>query len=229
MAQSNEWEKEYNNKLLVTGSSEPQNDFKRFYKYLRKIEKIEINGLRVLDLGSGTGKNSIFLAERGAKTVGLEISKTAINTAKERAKESEVDSVFIQKSFGETLPFENNSFDLILDVMSSNSLNENERAIYLNESFRVLSPNGYFFVRLLALDGDKHAETLLKTNSGKEQGTYRLPQVNITERVLSKDEFVKYYSPFFNIIKLEKRSGYAHVNDRIFKRQYWIGYLKKLI
>jgi hypothetical protein len=113
--------------------------------------------------------------------------------------------------------------------MSSNSLNENERAIYLNESFRVLSPNGYFFVRLLALDGDKHAETLLKTNSGKEQGTYRLPQVNITERVLSKDEFVKYYSPFFNIIKLEKRSGYAHVDDRIFKRQYWIGYLKKLI
>ncbi|MEY3783864.1 MAG: hypothetical protein RLZZ230_186 [Candidatus Parcubacteria bacterium] len=227
MSQNSEWDQEYNKNLLVTGSSEPQNDFKRFYKYLKKVGGVETDNLRVLDLGSGTGKNSIFLAERGAKAIGLEISKTAINIARERAEEMGVEVLFIEKNFGDKLLFKDNSFDLVLDIMSSNSLTEPERALYLKEVFRTLSPGGYFFVRLLALDGDKHAETLLKTHPGKEPGTYRLPDVGITERVLTKTELTNYYAPFFEILKLEKKSGYAHVNGRIFKRQYWIGYLKK--
>jgi SAM-dependent methyltransferase len=226
MPQQNEWDREYKTNNLVTGSNEPQNDFKKFVKFLKKKCGVKTEELRVLDLGSGTGKNSIFLADRGAVATGLEISATAINIAKERGREEGVNAKFIQRSFGKEFPFEDNSFDLVLDIMSSNSLSESEREIYLKEVHRVLSPDGYFFVRLLALDGDKHAEHLLKTQPGKEKGTYKLPDVGITERVLSRAEFTEYYSPYFNITKLEKKSSYATVNKRIFKRQYWVGYLQ---
>jgi ubiquinone/menaquinone biosynthesis C-methylase UbiE len=226
MTQQSKWDEEYKSNRLVTGSNEPQNDFKRFVKYLRKKCEVEIDGLRVLDLGSGTGKNSIYLAENGAIATGIEFSQTAINIAKERSKENSLNTNFIQKSFGESFPFKDNSFDLTLDIMSSNSLTEGEREVYLREVHRVLKPGGYFFVRLLALDGDKHAETLLKTRPGNEKGTYKLPDVEITERVLSKEEFTKYYSPFFDFIKLEKKSGYMNVNGRLFKRNYWIAYLQ---
>ncbi len=228
MPQIKAWDEEYKSNRLVTGSDEPQNDFKRFYKYLRKTAKIQTEGLRVLDLGSGTGKNSLFLAELGAITHGLEISETAISIANIRAKEKAVAATFLRQSFGEIFPFKDNSFDLALDIMSSNSLNEAERVVYLAEVSRVLISGGYFFVRLLALDGDKNAKLLLKKNPGSEHGTYELPHIGITERVLSKEEFLDYYSPFFDIIKLEKKSGYAHVGGRIYKRQYWIGYLHKL-
>ena len=227
MPQINEWDEEYKNRNLVTGSDEPQADFKRFYKYLKKECLIDPEELNVLDLGSGTGKNSFFLAERGAKTTGLEISPTAIKTARLRAKEKGLAATFIEQSFGNNFPFADNSFNLILDIMASNSLTEKERRVYLSEVSRVLSPGGHFFVRLLARDGDKHAETLLQTHPGGEPGTYRLPDVNVTERVLSRDEFTRYYAPYFEIVKLERKSGYARVTNRIFKRQYWLGYLRK--
>lgn len=227
MAQAKEWDREYNKNLLVTGGSEPQNDFKRFLKYLKKEVGAYIEGLRVLDLGSGTGKNSIFLASEGAIATGVEISKTAIKIAKERAAEAGVSATFIEQSFGTYLPFKNQAFDLALDIMSSNSLTEAERAIYLSELDRVLSPSAHFFVRLLALEGDKNAATLLRTHPGNETGTYHLPEVGITERVLTEKEFRQYYEPLFHIHKLERKSGYAKVGDRLFKRQYWVGYLQK--
>lgn len=227
MAQQNEWDQEYKNNLLITGSAEPQNDFKKFFKYLKKTQEVDFENLRVLDLGSGTGKNSIFLAERGASVTGLEISKTAIAIAEKRAHAQGVQPTFIEKSFGERFLFPENSFDLVLDIMSSNSLTTAERKLYLAEVSRTLVPGGYFFIRLLALDGDKHAETLLKTHPGNEPGTYCLPEVNIIERVLSESELRDYYEPFFTIKKLQRKSGYARVGERIFKRQYWVGYLQK--
>lgn len=228
MAQAKDWDQEYKNNLLVTGGTEPQADFKRFLKYLRKETDFPMDDIQVLDLGSGTGKNSIYLAEEeGATAFGLEIAKTAVSIAKQRAKEADVKATFIEQSFGTHFPFADSSFNLALDIMSSNSLTEKERNMYLSELNRVLVPGAYFFVRLLALDGDKHAATLLRTNPGGEPGTYKLPEVGITERVLTEKEFKNYYEPFFTIHKLERKSGYARVGDRLFKRQYWLGYLQK--
>lgn len=226
MAQQHEWDQEYQKNLLVTGSAEPQNDFKRFYKYLKKTPDFDPEALTVLDLGSGTGKNSIFLAEHGATVTGLEISPTAIAIAHKRAQEADIKATFIHQSFGKKFPVTDSSQKLTLDIMSSNSLTEPERTLYLSEVERVLEPGGYFFIRLLALDGDKHAQILLRTHPGSEPGTYRLPEVGITERVLSEAEFREYYKNF-TIHKLERKSGYARVGDRLFKRQYWVGYLQK--
>lgn len=227
MAQAKNWDREYTQNLLVTGGTEPQADFKRFLKYLRKEAGVSLNTLNVLDLGSGTGKNSIFLAEEGATVVGIEIAPTAVKIARSRAQEAKVTATFFEQSFGAHLPFPDTSFNLALDIMSSNALTESERAIYLSELRRVLTAGAYFFVRLLALDGDKHAATLLKIHPGHESGTYRLPEVGITERVLTEKEFRQYYEPTFTIHKLERKSGYARVGERLFKRQYWIGYLQK--
>ncbi len=228
MAQAKDWDREYNKNLLVTGGTEPQADFKRFLKYLKKETDFDTETIKALDLGSGTGKNSIYLAEEfGASVVGIEIAPTAVKIAQDRAKAAAVSATFIKQSFGTHLPLPDNSFNLALDIMSSNSLSESERSIYLHELNRILSSGAYFFVRLLSLDGDKHAATLLKTQPGSEPGTYKLPEVGITERVLTEKEFRNYYEPIFTIHRLERKSGYARVGNRLYKRQYWIGYLQK--
>lgn len=227
MSQESVWEREYENPQLVTGGTEPQGDVKRFIKWLRKDQKRALEGLRVLDLGSGLGKNAIFLAERGAIVTGLEISPKAIGTAEQRAEDAGVEVEFLLHDIGSHYSFNDASFDVALDIMSSNSLDEKGRAVYLKEADRVLKPGGYVFVRLLCKDGDKNAENLLRDHPGKEKDTYVMPGLKLTERVFSKEDFTTLYSKYFKIIKLERKSGYAQFAGRVYKRNYWVGYMQK--
>ena len=236
MPQTEAWEREYRNPKLVTGKAEPQNDVKRYLKFLKKEEKVSFDALRVLDLGCGTGRNANYLAEmigEGTKpdmvmVTGFEISKTALNVAKERASDAGLRVDYKIQSIGEIYPCEDETFGLILDITSSNSLNEKEREIYLKETHRVLKSGGYFFVRALCKDGDTNVKELLKRSSGKEHDTYINTEMKLTERVFSKEDFIKTYTPYFLIQILEKKTGYAHFNGRIYKRNYWLAYTKKV-
>ena len=227
MSQYASWEKEYNNPKLITNSNEPQVAFKDFVKWLRRKQGVDISGLSVLDLGSGTGKNSIYLAKSGAQTFGIELSKKAVEMSEKQVRIAEVPAKFIQGSFGEKFPFEDNSFDLVLDITSSNSLDEAERTIYLSEVLRTLRPDGYMFVRTLCKDGDKNAKNLLKLNPGKERDTYTMKDIGLTERVFSKEDFVQMYSKDFEILNMEKTTSYTSFGGQSYKRNFWLAYLKK--
>lgn len=227
MTQAKQWENEYRNSKLVTKHDQPQKFFLRYLKYLKKEKKIEIDGLKVLDLGSGTGRNTNYLAEMGAKANGIEISSTAVKLAITRAKEKNLDVVYLERSIGDVLPFENNDLDLIIDVTSSNSLNESERKIYLQEVRRILKPGGKFFVRALCKDSDKNAKNLLKNFPGKEYDTYIMPKINLVERVFTENDFRELYSKYFKIDKIIKETGYSVFDGRRFKRRFILGYFEK--
>ncbi len=225
--QGNTWEKEYRNPLLVTKNEGPQADTLRFLKFLKKEEKYRVEDKVILDLGCGTGRNSNYLAERDNKVIGIEISKTALNLAKERAKNLGVEVDYRLGDIGEKYIIDDNSVDVVLDITSSNSLNENGREIYLNEVNRVLKKGGYFFVRALAKDGNKNVKNLLKSSPGREYDTYIIKEIGLTERVFSRDDFIKIYSKYFKIINLEKKTSYTTFNNRIYKRDYWLAYMSK--
>jgi SAM-dependent methyltransferase len=229
MPQFATWEEEYQDPKLVTKKAEPQNDTLRFFKYLKKEAKLELSNLKILDLGSGTGRNTNYLAELGNQVVGLEISNTAINIAVERAKILNIQKnvQYIKKSIGSIYPFAGQYFDLVLDVTSSNSLNEKERGVYLGEVSRTLKNGGYFFVRALCKDGDKNAKNLLKVSPGPEKDTYFMKDLNLTERVFSEEDFRKIYGAYFKIKKISKRSGYTRFAGQNYKRNYLLAYLQK--
>lgn len=228
MPQEKIWDDEYKRSKLLTKENKPQSDVVNFVKFLKKEEKIKIEGLKVLDLGSGTGRNSFYFTELGAEVIGLEISKTAILIGEGNAKEAGLEIKYIKQSIGENYPIENDSIDVILDVTSSNSLNESEREVYLKESFRVLKDKGLFFVKALCKDGDDNAKYLIKNFPGKEKDTYILPELGVTERVWSGDDFTATYSKYFKIVSLEKKTSYSRMNNRSYKRNFWLGYLKKI-
>ena len=228
MPQFEIWEKEYRNPKLITNSDEPQLDFKHFVKWLRKTQHVDLEGLRVLDLGSGTGKNSLFLAERGSVVTGIELSKTAVSMAKSRAKEKQLDAVYIEGDLGNKFPFESKSFDLLLDVVSSNSLTQDERTSFLKESKRVLKRGGFMFVKALCKDGDKNAEYLLKTSPGPEKDTYKMPGTGLIERVFSKEDITGLYEQGFEILLTERKHSYTQFEGKSYKRFFWLLYLKML-
>lgn len=78
------------------------------------LEK-EINynkSLKIIDVGCGTGRHSIELTKRGYKVVGIDLSESQLEQAKEKAKAEDLQIDFL-KHDARKLPF-NNEFDLAI-------------------------------------------------------------------------------------------------------------------
>lgn len=229
MHQGSAWEKEYRNPKLMTGGAKPQKDFLNFLKFLKKEESASWRNKvkNVLDLGSGTGRNANYLASLGNSVIGIEISKTAIEIAKSNAREENLHVDYRLGDIAKPYDIANDSIDIILDITSSNSLDEKGREVYLQEMHRVLKSGGYVFVRALCKDGNVNVKNLLKSNPGAEKDTYHIKEMGLTERVFSKSDIVEMYSKYFKILKLEKKTSYSKMAGRIYKRDYWLMYLQK--
>jgi SAM-dependent methyltransferase len=220
------WESEYNSKKLMTGDT-PAKSLLAWLKYITK-SGVRIADARILDLGSGEGKNALHLAHMGAHVEGIEIARNAIRTTEEKIVRAGLEKhIRIHHgSIGEAYPFCDDAFDLLIDVTSSNSLTEDGRAVYLQESARVLKPGGYGFVRALCKDGDHNAKQLLKDYPGDEQDTYIIPEWGQTERVFAREDIVNLYNQYFDILDIAKETHYSTFANRKYKRNFWILYLQ---
>ncbi len=221
----NVWENEYRDPKLVTLSNEPIKSLKDFTRYIRREHNLELSNLNILDLGCGNGKNSIYISEQGDnnRVYGIDISETAIILAKRAYPNGD----FQVGNFGKTFPYPDKKFDIILDITSSNSLSESEREIYLSEINRTIKSSGFLFVRALCKDGDSNAKNLLNSNPGKEKDTYIMPELGLTERVFSKEDFISQYSSSFDLLYLDKETHYTKFNNRSYKRNFWVSAWRK--
>lgn len=117
----------------------PLCDSKEVDKLLGKVE-----GKKILELGSGAGQNSIYLARKGANTIAFDISEEQLRYGKSIAKKEGVSVTFVQGNYESVKNhFESNSFDVVISAfalqycMTVNSLNEVMKQVY-----GLLKPNG---------------------------------------------------------------------------------------
>lgn len=228
MGQERVWENEYRGQSkLVTKHDEPQKTFLRFLKYYKKQIGKDFSDIKVFDAGCGTGRNSNHLASMGFTVSATDISPSAISIAKKRAEKDGLAIDYFIADLGNKLKFDDKSLDLVIDVTSSNSLNEKGRGNFLSEINRVLKPDGFLYVRALNLEGDKNAKNLLKKSPGKEYNTYKMPGLGLVERVFTESEFREIYGKYFIVEKLIKESGYTRFDGQNYKRNFWVAYLRK--
>jgi len=110
---------------------------------------------RILDIGCGTGRHSIGLAERGyGNLIGIDLSDTQLERAKEKAKEKNLNINF-QKHDARDLPF-HEEFDLAImicegafplmetDEMNFRILQNAAKALKSNGKFIFTTLNGLF-------------------------------------------------------------------------------------
>ena len=81
---------------------------------VRILKEGKMKKCKVLDIGCGSGTNSIFLAKHGFDVVGVDISPTAIKLAKKRTKDVGV-KVKLLVANAYILKFAKNSFDFVFD------------------------------------------------------------------------------------------------------------------
>lgn len=98
---------------------------------------------RVLELGCGPGRNAIYLNQKGFEVDAVDLSEEAIQWAKERAIEQNLEINFLHKNIFE-LEIEESSYDLVYDSGCLHHIAPHRRLSYIELVKKALKPNGFF-------------------------------------------------------------------------------------
>jgi SAM-dependent methyltransferase len=93
----------------------------------------------VLDIGCGLGDNAVYLAKNGHTVTGLDISPTALKTAKQRAKDAGVDVKFAVAD-STKLDGYTDAFDTVIDSGLFHTLDDDGRRSYAAAVHRAARP-----------------------------------------------------------------------------------------
>lgn len=102
---------------------------------------------KVLDIGSGTGTFSVWMANKGLKVTGIDQSKEMIKVAQEKAEKENLEIDYVLGD-AHKLPFADETFDLVVSVTAIEFVDDPKSV--LKEAMRVLKPNGRLVIGALA-------------------------------------------------------------------------------
>ncbi len=221
------WNDEYKSGKHLQLSDEPAEDLEKFCRWQeRNFGRRFLNPLALaLDLGSGNGRNLIYLAQNfNVRGLGYDISDVAIKQAEAASKELPIK--YVVRSIEGLLDVKDNSVTFVLDMMTSHFLREKEREVLRSEILRVLKPGGWCFFKSFLSDQDMHARRLLKENPADEADAYIHPELGVYEHVWTEQSLHDFFSPYFNIQKLER--SHKHIKEgKANKRRTIVAYLEK--
>ena len=99
----------------------------------------------VLDVGCGTGENALYLAGRGHVVWGVDSAPTAIEIAREKARERDLSATFLV-SDALNLDRIGRSFDTVIDSGLFHALTDPERPCFVRNLTSVLRKGGTYYM-----------------------------------------------------------------------------------
>ncbi len=167
------------------------------------------NFKNALDLGSGLGRHSIFLAQNNFNVEAFDLSEEGINQLKINAGKLKLN---IKTKIGDmlSLPYKDNSFDCLLAFHTIYHTDYNGLKKVISEISRVLKKNGESFITLNSKQSDSYKNeinnkiddfTIIKTEGC---------EIEVPHTYLNYENVIELLNKF-NIIKLQ------HIED------YWEG------
>lgn len=106
----------------------------------------------IMDLGCGTGRHTIYLAEHGFKVHATDISEHGLEITKAKAKKLNLNNIEFKQHDMRDIPFDNNSLDGILCVWTTGHGTLEDACKNVNEIYRILKPNGVVVIDYVSID-----------------------------------------------------------------------------
>jgi 2-polyprenyl-3-methyl-5-hydroxy-6-metoxy-1,4-benzoquinol methylase len=135
----NPWNEVFKKEGRVFGG--PQSDMPGIVKLLK-----ERNAQNVLDLGCGTGRHTIFLAQNGFNVYGLDSSPEGIKTTRQWLSEEGLQAVLHLGNMTEVLPYGDAFFDGLICIRVMHHADSATVRKIAQEITRVVKHGGLLFV-----------------------------------------------------------------------------------
>ncbi len=175
----NELAKEYDQETTDFWDRFPRTIFDKF---------IELAKGKILDVGSGPGRDGLILQKAGLDVICLDASEAMVKISTERGLNSVVGDF-------NNLPFEDKSFDGVWAYTSLLHVPKSKVEKPLSEIRRAIKPNGIFGLGLIEGDTELYRES---SGVGKPRwfSFYKKEEV---EKLLSKYDFEIFYFEEFKV------------------------------
>lgn len=102
----------------------------------------------ILDLGCGTGNDSLYLTSHNKKVIACDYSSVALEDVKKFIPNAST----LQIDFAKGLPFNDNSFDIIVADLSLHYFDSNTTIKIMKEVKRVLTAHGILLARVNSIN-----------------------------------------------------------------------------
>lgn len=188
------------------------------YNHLQKYFKYISNGY-FLEVGSGCSKLSFLLAEKGVKTVGVDLSLSALKIGKRLFEKANLDGLFVCGDIC-ALPFKSNTFSLMYGGGVIEHFKDTKKAV--DELYRCLIINGFITTTVPCLS----LSTLYRIiRWGNIPDVYPIDVIieSIETKVL-KEKFMRFgYEKSFTSRKIKNifsSSGFNNLATGLFETYY---------
>ena len=164
----------------------------------------EVAGLDVVELGCGTAYLSAWLARRGARPVGVDVTPAQLATAARCQAEFGIGFPLIEAS-AENVPLPSESFDLAVSEYGASIWCDPH--LWIPEAHRLLRPGGrLWFLRNSTL------ATLCATVERPPSETLQRPQRGLGRLEWPGEEWVEWQLPNGELFRLLRRTGFNVVD-----------------
>jgi ubiquinone/menaquinone biosynthesis C-methylase UbiE len=145
--------------LDLRSYTEKDRYFIQLYHFV--VAEVDINGKKLLEVGSGRGGGASYIANtlEPSEMIGLDYSANAVKFSN---KHNAIGNLSFVEGDAEALPCENESYDVVLNVESSHCYGNMQQ--FVNEVYCILKPGGYFsWVDLRSAEDGKQLSSIFKT------------------------------------------------------------------
>jgi ubiquinone/menaquinone biosynthesis C-methylase UbiE len=152
MSKPEDFEKRYQTGDLPWDTGDRDKHLEQF------ISEYSIKPCSVLELGTGTASDAVWLAQKGFKITAVDVSSTAVDMARRKAADAGVKIEFVLADImKDDIP--HGPFDLVYDRGCFHIFELPEERVRLAEMIRNrLAPDGYWFSIIGSTDGAKLKE-----------------------------------------------------------------------
>ena len=161
----------------------------------------DVRGLDVVELGCGTAYFSAWLARRGARPVGVDVTPAQLETARRLQRETGLEFPLVEAN-AEDVPLPDASFDLAISEYGASIWCDPSR--WIPEAARLLRPDG----RLVFLRNSTLAILCSPDGEEKVRTELQRPQRGLRRLDWGLDEGVEYHLGHGDLIRLLRDSGF---------------------
>lgn len=200
-------------------SDKPSGPIPNFIRFVQEQGHIP-KDTKVLDIGCGKGRNSIWVASQGFSVTGIDFAPEAVEEATRRAETSDQRVDFKVMDITEQWPYEDSSFQVILDCNSTICISLPGRQVAAEEAYRVLVPKGLYLFYGIA------RTPFVDKSPGQEPNSAVFPRTGKFEKQYTEEELRETYKSF-EVVALDSVMGSDLIEGKEITYSMWVATFKK--